>query len=243
MDKNEYSNIFAHETTYWWYLVLHQLVELVVRKKAGGKKLRILDAGCGTGGMMKILEKYGSVKGFDFSEEAINLAKTRGLYQVTKQDLNTWVSLEKYDIIISLDVLYHSGIKDDIEVIRQFYNALEDGGILILNLAAFGILKRQHDIIVHTQRRYRKKVLVKELEYIGFEIVKASYRLPHLYFVILGAKLLGKKKKQYKTESDLNKIPKWLARFLFFEGTLENKWLLAGGTFPVGSSLFIVAKK
>jgi predicted TPR repeat methyltransferase len=243
MDINEYANIYENETSFWWYLVLHQLVDSVVAKKAGGKKLQMFDAGCGTGRMMQILQKYGDVAGLDYSEEAIRFTKERGFTQAVREDLNTWESPEKYDLIVSLDVLYHSGIKDDINVIKQFYKALENGGTLILNLPAFEILKRQHDVIVHTQRRYRKRVLAKELENIGFKIEKASYRLPHLFFIILFSKLIKGKQESVNAESDLNKIPRWLNRFLYFMGTLENKWLTVGGTFPVGSSLFIVAKK
>jgi predicted TPR repeat methyltransferase len=243
MDINEYANIYKNETTYWWYLVLHQLVDSVVRKKAVGKKLHILDAGCGTGRMMQILQKYGDVDGLDYSEEAIRFTKERGLAQTIRDDLNTWESQEKYDLIVSLDVLYHSGIKDDISVIRQFYKTLEAGGTLILNLAAFNILKRQHDAIVYTQRRYLKKILVKELENIGFKVERASYRMPHLFFIILLLKLIKGKKELSIAETDLNKIPRWLNQFLYFCGSLENKWLTIGGRFPVGSSLFIVAGK
>lgn len=243
MNINEYANIFKYETNYWWYLVLHQLVDSIVGKKANGEKIQMLDAGCGTGRMMQILQKYGKVDGLDYSEEAILFTKERGFTEATQEDLNSWESKKKYNLIVSLDVLYHSGIKDDIFVIKQFFKSLENGGTLILNLPAFEILKRPHDIVVHTQRRYRKQVLVKEMEEIGFKIEKASYRLPHLFFIILFSKLIKCKQTPEKAESDLNKIPRWLNNFLYFLGTIENKWLIEGGTFPVGSSLFIVAKK
>jgi predicted TPR repeat methyltransferase len=243
MHQSEYANIFENETTYWWYLVLHRLVADVVRSNTTGKETRILDAGCGTGGMMKILEKYGQVEGFDFSEEAVRLAKSRGLTQVTRQDLNSWHSSKTYDFIVSLDVLYHEGVENDIEVLRRFYEALNDGGTLILNLAAFELLRRPHDFIVHTRRRYRKKTLAKELKSIGFNIEKATYRLPHLFFLILISKVFSAKQNREDKRSDLHKIQRWLNRFLYFLGIVENKLILAGLTFPVGSSLFVVAKK
>lgn len=243
MDKNEYANIFKNETSFWWYKVLHQLVDSTVRKKAQGKKMRMLDAGCGTGRMMEILGKYGDIEGFDYSEEAILCAKERGIAQAYLQDLNTWTTLKKYDLIISLDVLYHSGINDDIAVMKQFFNSLENGGTLILNLAAFEILRRPHDIVVHTQRRYRKRKLIGEMEKIGFKIERASYRMPHLFLIIFFSKMIRSKQNSEVAKSDLNDIPQWLNKLLFLFGKIENKWLTKAGTIPFGSSLFIVARK
>jgi SAM-dependent methyltransferase len=243
MDKNEYLNIYQNETTFWWYKVLHNLVDSIVKRKANGKKIQMLDAGCGTGRMMEILQKYGNIDGLDFSEEAIHFTKERGFSQVKLENLNTWKTSKKYDVIVSLDVLYHSGIIDDIAVIKQFYESLEIGGTLILNLAAFEILRRPHDIVVHTQRRYRKRMLINEMEKIGFKIERASYRLPHVFFIILFSKLITSKGNSKNAESDLNDIPKWLNKLLYLFGKIENKWLINIGMMPVGSSLFIEAKK
>ena len=253
MDKNEYLNIYNHETTFWWYKVLHQLVEQVVNKvvhenekgKPRGKiqELKILDAGCGTGRMLEILQKYGSAEGIDSSEEAIHLAKERGLAHVTINDLNSWETPAKFNLIVSLDVLYHSGIIDDMAVLKKFYEAFESNGTLILNLAAFEILRRSHDVVVHTKRRYRKKELLTGLKKTGFKIEKAGYRLPHLFILILLSKLFRFRKKKSMVKSDLNEIKGWLNQLLLFFGKLENYWFMNVGTMPFGSSLFIIARK
>lgn len=74
-------------------------------------------------------------------------------------------------------------------------------------------------------------------------IVNSSYRMPHLYFIILISKLLHKNRKSNDLESDLKELPVWLNKLLFNFGRLENWWLKRGFSLPVGSSLFIVAKK
>jgi SAM-dependent methyltransferase len=248
MDKSEYMRMYTLETNFWWYRVLHELVESVIQKYKGDGSISILDAGCGTGRMMEICQKYGKVYGIDYSTDAVAYARKRGLENVELGDLND-VRLEDntYDVIVSLDVLYHSAIKDDKAIVDKFYHSLKKEGVLIINLPAFEYLKREHDIVVHTKKRYRRKPFEKDLEEIGFAILRSSYRMPLLYFVILIAKLLrfGNKTSENpgESESDLKELPGWLNTLLLKLGRLENWWLRHGFGFPVGSSLFIVARK
>lgn len=244
MDKSEYVRMYHLESNFWWYKVLHELVDFTIRKNKKEGGIRILDAGCGTGRMMEICQKYGTITGIDYSADAVSFAKKRGLNNVEIGDLNDY-SFEKdtYDAVICLDVLYHTGIRNDLEVVEKFYQSLKKDGILIINLPAFDYLKRPHDIVVHTKKRYRKKAFVNELKETGFSIISSSYRMPHLYFIILISKLFRKERNLKEAESDLKELPVWLNTILLNFGRMENWWLGRGFSIPMGSSLFIVAKK
>lgn len=244
MDKSEYLRMYTLESNFWWYKVLHELVEFTIRKNKKTGVISMFDAGCGTGKMMEILQKYGSISGIDYSADAIGFAEKRGLKNIELGDLNYYIfKNDSCDVIVCLDVLYHTGILNDLAVVEKFYHALKKDGILIINLPAFEYLKRSHDIMVHTKKRYRKNLFVNDLKKIGFSIVYSSYRMPHLYFIILISKLLHKNKKSNDLESDLKELPAWLNGLLYNFGRLENWWLKRGFCIPVGSSLFIVAKK
>lgn len=244
MEKDEYKRMYALETSFWWYRVLHELVESIIQKQKPQGKIRMLDAGCGTGRMMEICQKYGHVEGIDFSTDAVAYARNRGLDNVTLGDLNeVQLNANSYDIITSLDVLYHAAIKDDSAILNKFYDGLKEGGILIINLPAFEYLKRSHDIVVHTKKRYRKKAFALELKHAGFKILHSGYRMPLLYFIILASKIVHQRTKVQASESDLKAIPRWLNSVLLGMGRAEN-WLIRRGLgMPVGSSLFIVAIK
>ena len=244
MDKSEYLRMYHLETKFWWYKVLHELVDFTIRKNKQEGKISILDAGCGTGRMMEINQKYGTVTGIDYSEDAVYYAKKRGLENIEMGDLNDY-QFEKgaYDVVVCLDVLYHSAIQNDIAIVEKFYHTLKDDGILIINLPAFEYLKRSHDLVVHTKRRYRKKPFENDLKETGFTILRSGYRMPLLYFIILIAKLFPKKSKSDESKSDLKELPVWLNTLLLNYGRLENWCLKQGFAFPVGSSLFVVAKK
>lgn len=244
MEKNEYARMYHLETSFWWYQILHELVDSTVGKNKQVGDIKILDAGCGTGRMMEILQKYGLVYGIDYSEEAVFLANKRGLDNIEIGNLNEYYFKENcFDTITCLDVLYHSDIIDDLSVVQNFHNALKPNGILIINLPAFEYLKRSHDIVVHTKKRYRKGVFVSQLKAIGFSEVHASYRMPHLYCIILISKLFAGKRSFKKPESDLKELPDWLNSLLVFLGRIENSFIKRGFSIPFGSSLFIVAKK
>jgi len=244
MEKSEYQRMYMLESNFWWYKVLHELVDFTIRKNKGTEQLTLFDAGCGTGKMMEIIGKYGKISGIDYSADAIGFAKKRGLENIEIGDLNHYnAGKDIYDVIVCIDVLYHSGIQNDLAVVEKLRQALKKDGLLILNLPAFDYLKRPHDAVVHTKRRYRKKIFVTALKKIGFSEIRSSYRMPHLYFIILISKLLRGKSNTNESESDLKELPGWLNTLLYKFGRIENWWLKQGFGFPVGSSLFVVAKK
>lgn len=73
METHEYRVMFDMETNYWWYVGLHQIVlHFLRRENCGNGPLNVLDAGCGTGQLMKLCQADGlNPMGLDFSGEAL----------------------------------------------------------------------------------------------------------------------------------------------------------------------------
>jgi putative flippase GtrA/SAM-dependent methyltransferase len=241
MNGQENINFFEKESTYWWYHVLDDMVEYYVSVYDSPISLKILDAGCGTGRMLAALSKYGDVYGIDNSPIAIEMCKSKGLSNVDIPDLNTWSAENKFNIVVSLDVLYHKSINGIDKIINSFNNALYPNGILILNLPAFDILSRGHDDIVGGNRRFRLKEIKNILIKNGFQIHAISYHNPILFIVILLRKLLSSSKKEKKSDSAPIYPP--LNQIFSFLHKIENEIIKIGFSFPFGSSLFVVAKK
>lgn len=245
MEKQEYSLMFKFEVQYWWYVGLHQLIKHYIKKFShNNTKKNILDAGCGTGRMLQLLSDYENIEGFDLSEEAIEFAKKRELKNLRVKDITAWKPVSNnYDFVISSDVICSTGINNENEILDNFYKSLKKGGKLFLNLPAFEILRRNHDIAVHVRKRYKRKEFIKDLKKAGFKIKVATYRLPLLYFVILMQKIFEKKSSIENAKSDLKEIPKLINSLLIKYNQIENYFIKSGFRFPIGSSLFIVAEK
>lgn len=247
MKKNAYSEMFAVEDTHWWYVILHNLVNLLSDTQFSRGPLKILDAGCGTGGLLSILSSVGhDVEGFDHSEDGLNFCRRRGLNKVIKADINEWVPTPKtYDLITSMDVLCHEWVHDEIQVLRTLAGGLKEDGLIMLNYPAFSILSRHHDNVVMIRERYTKKNLKKYLAAAGLTPVILSYRLPHAFLYLVFLRLYeASKRKNAEAKSDIADIPsKFINRLLTMIGKLENRLIARGISIPFGSSLFVVAKK
>jgi SAM-dependent methyltransferase len=242
MRIDEYTNMFVLEDRFWWYRGIHDLILGYLRKRSE-TSLRILDAGCGTGKLMTLLAPLGEVTGFDASAEAVEYCRQRGLSQVEIVDLNQFTPRASYDVITCIDVLCHESVREIGSVLDEFQRGLSPGGILILNLPAFESLRRDHDQVVQTVRRLRQEELLPLLREKGFEIRLSTYRLPALYYAIRLRKALSPPREKGSPESDLKMIPPLIDALLWWMNWLENRAILAGIRFPVGSSLFVVARR
>ena len=242
MRADEYTNMFVLEDRFWWYRGIHDLILGYLRRRSL-EKLHILDAGCGTGKLMTLLASLGEVQGIDASQEALQYCRERGLFGIEIVDLNEWTPSASYDVITCIDVLCHESVREIGAVVDQFHRGLRPGGILLLNLPAFESLMREHDQVVQTVRRLRQEELLPLLRDRGFEIELSTYRLPALYYMIRLRKALAPPREHVSPESDLRMIPPFLDVLLWWMNWIENRAILAGIRFPVGSSLFVVARK
>ncbi len=246
MEKNEYTVMYNIEGNYWWYIALREMVYSSILKYRPQKPhLRLLDAGCGTGGILANAKEYDAY-GFDISDEAIDYCKKRGLKNIAQASV-CCLPYEScsFDVLVSLDVLCNIEEKDNKIALEEFYRVLEEGGILVLNLPAYNFLQSRHDRAVHIKHRFVRKELKKKLESAGFDIQQITYRnsilFPFLALLRLAEKLFMKNSDTPK--SDLNPLPGPINSALTCLLSLEKKAILAGFNLGFGLSLFCVAKK
>ncbi len=248
MNRREYQQMFQVEDSHWWYVALHELIASIVAAESRTEEpLQILDAGCGTGRLCQLLQRFGAVQGCDLAEEALECCRQRGLAGIFKADLNEAdFHPAYYDVITSIDTLYHLAIKDESAILEKFHAALKPGGILILNLVAHEFLRSSHDVAVHTRRRYTRREVVTMLQRAGFRVERATYRLGFLFVPIAFYRLLKKRAAAAaiadEVASDVDAPHHFLNRVLLGVSRIENR-LLACCDLPLGTSVFAVARK
>lgn len=113
--SEEYKKPFFQSSYYFLWTVI---VDRLRRRGVSS----VLDLGCGTGQFAQLLSHTGFTKyrGLDFSNEAINLARSRGIrnFQFEVSDLlkDNW-SVDSEDAVVSLEFLEH--IHDDVSVLNK----------------------------------------------------------------------------------------------------------------------------
>lgn len=250
MNPGEYIRMYEVEDSHWWYVGLHELILAIIKNMAQpGQTLDIFDAGCGTGRLCQLLQEQGHrVTGCDASGEAVRLCRQRGIDGVYQADLNSIeLEPESVDVITSIDVLYHTGISDDVAVLQRLQRALRPGGLLILNLVAHEFLRSTHDIAVHTRERYTRKSACGRLHAAGFDILAATYRVSILFPFIAAYRLLLRLVRQRgvdpeKISSDVS-LPHPVINALLLKSIKLENLFLKTTTLPIGSSIFVVARK
>lgn len=243
MEQAEYEKMFRLEEGYWWFKGKRELIKIFFRKfYQSPKRPKIIDLGCGTGIVMQKFQKYADMSGVDFSQQAIDFCRRRGLKNVRMASLMKLpFPKNSFDAAFCLDVLYHKGISDDQKALKEISRILKPGGLLFITDSAMPILWSKHDLASHAARRYSKRELVKKLKTAGFRIKKVSYFNSFLFPLILISRKLGNLLPG-KPSTDVRPLPRLVNSLLLGLYRLEIMIVEAAG-FPFGVSIFCVAEK
>ncbi len=153
-----------------------------------GKYKSILDAGCGPGVFSFTLAKFlpqSAITGIDVDQNLLERNKT--IAQKSKlrncsfiyQDINMMSFKEQYDLVLCVDNLEH--IEDDQNALKNFYNALQYGGDLILHVPAYyrrWLFFRwavNFDVDGHFRPGYTKEALEEKIKLAGFTVKELYY--------------------------------------------------------------------
>lgn len=241
MLKSHYQEIANNQDKHWWYrgmtLINLRLLDTYLPKK---RNLKILDAGCGPGVMLPHLKKYGDVLGIDLSAEALKFAAKRA--NVKKADItNTKAKDNAYDLIICMDVMYHTWVKDVNKALLEFRRILKKDGILLIREPAYNWMRGNEDRGSLTARRFSKKDLQKGLRDNKFVVKKISYANFFLFPIVFIVRIFGMIINK-NGSSDLSIPNNFVNNLLFLSLKLESN-LLRYVSLPFGSSLVCVSIK
>lgn len=143
------------EKTYWWHTGRLAIIDAWMSRFVKSKNIRILNIGCGTGGTVPTLEKYGTVYNIDVSEEAIKFMRKSG-YNANLVESNKLpkIKSDTYDLVVAFDVLEH--IKNEQEALNEWSRVLKKNGMILLTVPAYQWLWSGHDLSLHHFRRYTR---------------------------------------------------------------------------------------
>lgn len=249
MEPTFYETYYRHENSHWWFRWRYDLIAGLVRSLHLPTESRILDAGCGTGQMLRHLSQFGRVVGVDSSPEAIHFAASRDVDRLVLGSIfDLPFAPESFDCVLSLDVIEH--VDDDRQLVQHLYSVVKPGGHLIVTVPAFQALWSEHDEVNWHKRRYRSGQLDALLRETGLEIERITYCNTVLFAPILAARKLKNLKNRLwprrdqtaVPDSDLNELPRPLNEGLFRLMQAERRFM-ARRDLPFGVSLLAIARK
>lgn len=242
MRAAEYDLMHAVEDRHWWYTVLRGLVDEALAGRLPAAA-RLLDAGCGTGGMLAFLRGRKAdveLAGVDAAEQAVRCCHQRGLSAVQQGRVEELPFADaSYDVVLCLDVLYHAGV-DEQQALAEMGRVLRPQGLLLLNLPAMAALRGAHDEAVCGARRYDACQVRELLSGASFDLEMIHYWNAWLCLPLLLWRQLSRLKS--RRTSDLSLAPSWMNRMLAGAGRVDAE-LCRSLQVPFGSSVFAVARK
>ena len=193
----EYEKLDQVEHQMWWFRGLHEnLIATFHQRPLKRPHGVILDAGCGTGGLLcklaQVLPEY-TLLGLDVDKTACEIAHAKSGQIVCLGSVNFLPFSDAcLAAIFSADVLGHHGV-DQKEALKNFHRCLEPEGILVLNLPAYPWLLSGHDRAVSNVRRYTSKDIRELLMAAGFVDVVTTYWNTILFPLMVLHRILSSK--------------------------------------------------
>jgi trans-aconitate methyltransferase len=94
----------------------------------------IVDVGCGTGTITRLLAAHGPILGLDASAEALKYARQKAIpgVEYRQGDLRTVELPERYDCVVASEVLYYLSETDRREVVGRLAEGLAPGGHFVV---------------------------------------------------------------------------------------------------------------
>ena len=236
MEPAEYDLMDAAEDRMWWYRALHTRLIAALADARGS----VLDAGCGTGGLLGRLRAARpdlALVGLDWAEAACRRAGEKSGAAIVRGSANALPFADaRFDAAIAADILCHRAVDPD-RALAELARVLRPGGRLIVNMPAYSWLLSAHDRRVHNVRRQTAGRLAAMLRGAGFGRVRTHYwnglLLP---LMVVQRRVLARD----SAASDVAAFPPWLDVTLHAMTEFERRLPFP---LPAGGSVLAVAER
>jgi ubiquinone/menaquinone biosynthesis C-methylase UbiE len=237
VEAGEYALMDVSEDRMWWYRALH----LRLLDKLAPINGRVLDAGCGTGGLLAKLAATRpdlSLVGVEFFADGARRAAQKSRASLVRGSVNELPFADaSFDAAIAADVLCHGKV-EPARALIELRRVLRPDGLLVVNMPAHRWLLSMHDRRVHNVLRQSAPEVLAMLRAAGFTNARAAYwNTLLLPLMIAQRKLLARRE---NAASDVAPFPPWLDAILYAITALERRLPFR---LPSGGSVLATARR
>jgi SAM-dependent methyltransferase len=235
-----YAAVHAEEDrAHWWFRGRRAVILAEMARHLPRRRCRLAELGCGSGGMLEALGRFGHAVGVEADPALLEAARARGLEALPGR-LPSVIPLPRgaWDAACLFDVLEH--LDDEAAALRAAAELLVPAGWLFLTVPAYGWLWSRHDELLGHRRRYTARRLGRVVAAAGFAVERLTYFNTLLAPPIVLLRLL--RRMQGAGSHDLRRPPAALNAALAACFGAEAR-LLRWGAFPFGISVFLAARR
>jgi SAM-dependent methyltransferase len=195
MNSEEYAKLDRIDREHWFYRGKRDIVRYWMRRYVELEPADlVVDAGCGTGAMLRELSTECRAVGLDDHQESIDLArrKLNGRRAWVIQTALSAIPLEAGCAagVLLLDVLEHLDRPED--AVQEAIRVMQPGGLLIVTVPALRWLWSDWDVALHHRRRYHRPDLRELVSRPELEILHLSYINTAMLLPIAGVRVWRK---------------------------------------------------
>ncbi len=239
MELAEYRRMAEVEDVHWWYRSTRTLLQQLLGPALaqGG---RFLDLGCGTGATGAWLADHGRLIGADVEPIALTLLRERhpDVAGVAADASALPFADASFDAALCVTVLCHRSIASPADVVGELARVVRPGGVVCLWEPGVRRLRRAHDRVTHTGRRFSRRDLAGLLTANGLHIERST----GAYAFLVPAAALKTVLERGATSSDLDRHAGGLGGVLGAAARVEH-WGLRRFDLPAGLSVVAVGKR
>ena len=242
MNPSVYRAMRRLQAEHWWFRARRDILRSLIAAIKLPCKAKILEAGCGPGGNIALLQEFGEVSAFELDEQArLACVQDTGIAcrNGSLPDNNPFADSRQYDLVVALDVIEH--IHADVEAIRSLASCIAAGGSLLITVPAYQWLFGSHDRSHHHKRRYSLRQIRSTVLAADLRIERSGYFNTLLSPLIFAARLWSRALR-HDQEDDMKMPSRGLNAILFRIFRSERK-IVPTGFFPFGISAFVIARR
>jgi SAM-dependent methyltransferase len=238
MQLDEYRKLAEVEDRMWYFHALNRRHVHWLKRLLPPGPARVLDAGCGTGGLIKALHSANPAwraTGLDFMPLACTLARERTAVEIVQGSITELPFADgSFDAVVSADVVCQ--VEDGARALQEFARVVRPGGVVLVNVPAFRWLWSYHDDTCETKHRYTRPELAGLFRAAGLTVDFASYAN------LLPLPLIAARRKLFRPARPTSDVQPIEAVFAGLAAA-EFAWQRAGVASGLGSSVFLAGRR
>jgi SAM-dependent methyltransferase len=184
---------FLAEKHHFWFRGFRRFVLPLLADAVRGVPVpRILDAGCGTGANLAMLDAFGRCCGVDLNTLGLSFAAGKGRRAIAKATVTRLPFADAtFDLVTSFDVLYALDDEDEPRAFDEMVRVLKPGGAAVINVAGMEAARGGHSAVLGDEkRRYTTDSVRRSLLRAGLRPERVTYTNATLFPMLVAVRAM-----------------------------------------------------